>query len=133
MGRDDHHAPPSITFGTTAISSLGDGDDRLTYRGYAIEDLADHASFEEVVHLLLRGHLPSTDDLDAYKDRLVALREPPGPLLDLMDRIPDGGGPWAVMDVLRTTCSYLGSLEPECDFSRHLDVADRLLALVPGL
>jgi 2-methylcitrate synthase len=37
------------------------------------------------------------------------------------------------MDVLRTSCSMLGNLEPEGDFGREGDVADRLLALLPSM
>ena len=37
------------------------------------------------------------------------------------------------MDVLRTACSMLGTLEPENDFSQQYEIADRLLALFPGM
>ncbi len=40
--------------GETAASTLEDG---LRYRGYLIEELAEHATFEEVAHLLLHGEL----------------------------------------------------------------------------
>jgi len=50
-----------------------------------------------------------------------------------LERIPDEGNPMAVMDVLRTGCSFLGTLEPETDFSRQTDVADRLIALLPAM
>ncbi|MFO0958877.1 MAG: citrate/2-methylcitrate synthase [Isosphaeraceae bacterium] len=118
--------------GSTAISELGPGD-RLTYRGYAIEDLAGKCGYEEVAYLLLRGRLPDSAELAGYRSRLMGLRTIPGPLLDLLDRIPDGGGPLALMDALRTACSFLGSLEPERSFDRRLDAADRLIALLPGL
>ena len=35
----------------------------LVYRGYRIEDLAEHAGFEEVVHLLWEGRLPTQSEL----------------------------------------------------------------------
>jgi 2-methylcitrate synthase len=53
--------------------------------------------------------------------------------MDLLDRVPDEGGPWAIMDVFRTCCSFLGCLEPERGPGGLLDAADRLLALAPGL
>ncbi|VEB37399.1 2-methylcitrate synthase [Legionella cherrii] len=37
------------------------------------------------------------------------------------------------MDVLRTGCSFLGTIEPEDDFSQQNHIADRLLALFPGM
>src|SRR5260221_11854952 len=44
--------------GSTAVSTVGKEGVGLTYRGYAIEDLAQNASFEEVAYLLIYGALP---------------------------------------------------------------------------
>ena len=46
----------------------------LSYRGYNIHTLADHASFEEVVYLLWHGRLPRKSELDALKTELAAPR-----------------------------------------------------------
>ena len=46
---------------------MGKAEAGLTYRGYAIEDLAAECEFEEVTHLLIRGTLPTLDELNAYK------------------------------------------------------------------
>jgi len=43
----------------TALSYIDGKKGRLTYKGYAIEDLAEHASFEEVTYLLWFGRLPN--------------------------------------------------------------------------
>ena len=56
--------------------------------------------------------------------------ELPPALCDVLERIPPTAHP---MDVLRTGCSMLGTLEPEHDFSRQLDVAERLIAAFPGM
>ncbi len=119
--------------GTTAISSLGRDANELTYRGYAIEDLAAQAGFEEVAYLLLRGRLPDRRELDAYKARLAGWRALPPPLKELLERIPDEGSPMAAMDALRTGCSFLGSLEPEATESEPHGAADRLIARLPGM
>jgi citrate synthase len=42
----------------------------LLYRGYKIEDLAAHATFEEVVHLLWEGRLPTRRELDSLAGAL---------------------------------------------------------------
>lgn len=53
--------------GSTALCTVGKTGTGLTYRGYDITDLANHAQFEEVAHLLLRGHLPNQQELDATR------------------------------------------------------------------
>ncbi|HAS6375727.1 TPA: 2-methylcitrate synthase [Vibrio vulnificus] len=116
--------------GSTALCTVGKTGTGLTYRGYDITDLANHAQFEEVAHLLLRGHLPTQQELDAYKTRLIGLRGLPEELKQALELIPASAHP---MDVMRTGCSVLGSLEQETDFSQQLDATERMLALFPAI
>ncbi len=116
--------------GQTAIATVGKEGKGLTYRGYRIEDLAGNARFEEVAYLLLYGTLPTQAELTAYVARFKANRSLPQPLKDVLERIPAGANP---MDVLRTGTSMLGTLEPETDFSRQNEIADRLLAIMPSM
>src|ERR1700749_2912895 len=62
----------------------------LSYRGYNIHTLADHATFEEVIWLLWKGTLPKQNELDRLKANL-------------------NGAP---MDVLRTAVSMLSLSDP---------------------
>eukprot|EP00215_Chloropicon_roscoffensis_P003891 CAMPEP_0198472948 /NCGR_PEP_ID=MMETSP1456-20131121/32399_1 /TAXON_ID=1461544 ORGANISM="Unidentified sp., Strain RCC1871" /NCGR_SAMPLE_ID=MMETSP1456 /ASSEMBLY_ACC=CAM_ASM_001119 /LENGTH=392 /DNA_ID=CAMNT_0044199591 /DNA_START=230 /DNA_END=1408 /DNA_ORIENTATION=+ len=94
----------------SAVSTVGKKDIGLTYRGYRIEDLAKECSFEEVMFLLMRGHLPSASELRALKQRLVKARHLPNELKVALEQLPATAHP---MDVLRTGCSVLGTLEPE--------------------
>jgi 2-methylcitrate synthase len=119
-----------VSAGETAICTVGKEGAGLTYRGYDIYDLAEHARFEEVGYLLHYGHLPTQQEFDAYIKRLKGLRALPDALKAALETIPGDSHP---MDVLRTGCSLLGNLEPEGDFSRQLDVADRLLAAFPSM
>jgi 2-methylcitrate synthase len=112
------------------LSSVGAGGDSLRYRGYDVEDLSEHAVFEEVAHLLLYGKLPTRAELDAYEKRLRGLRDLPPALRDVLEHIPAKAHP---MDVLRTGVSMLGTLEPEDDFSNQDRTADRLLASQPSM
>ncbi|MBS3744523.1 MAG: 2-methylcitrate synthase [Wenzhouxiangellaceae bacterium] len=116
--------------GETAICTVGAAGNSLRYRGYAVDDLAENASFNEVAHLILKGELPDKTELDAYAERLKGMRALPDALKEVLERIPAGAHP---MDVLRTGCSFLGNIEPERDFSRQQDVADRLLAAFPSM
>jgi len=116
--------------GETALCTVGKEGSGLTYRGYDITDLANGASFEEVAHLILKGHLPNQGELDAYRKRLSGMRELPPAVKEVLERIPASAHP---MDVMRTGCSMLGNVEPEVDFSKQGEVADRLLAALPSV
>src|ERR1700728_100548 len=119
-----------IVAGETAISSVGKEGVGLTYRGYSIEDLAEHATFEEVAHLLIHDKLPNKTEHDAYRKKLTGLRGLPAPLRTVLEQLPPDTHP---MDVLRTGCSALGCLEPEGPRREQHEVADRLLAAFPSM
>ncbi|MDP3559972.1 MAG: citrate/2-methylcitrate synthase [Legionellaceae bacterium] len=119
-----------IIAGRTAISTVGRAEHGLTYRGYAIEDLCEHTSFEEVAYLLMYGTLPNNAEYQAYVNKLQGLRTLPPSLKLLLQTIPKKSHP---MDVLRTACSFLGTIEPEGLFVNQHAVADRLLAVFPGI
>jgi 2-methylcitrate synthase len=116
--------------GTTAISTVGKEGVGLTYRGYSIEELADGANFEEIAYLILYGELPQPAALTEFRSRLESLRGLPLSLRKVLERIPATAHP---MDVLRTGCSMLGTLEPENSFAEQDRVAERLLAIFPGV
>lgn len=119
-----------VVAGASAIATVGLAGKGLNYRGYSIDDLAAHASFEEVAYLLHYGQLPTTAELATYVNKLIGLRTLPEALKTLLRLIPKEAHP---MDVLRTACSMLGTLEPETDVNTACDIADRLLALFPGI
>lgn len=118
-----------VVAGQSAIATVGKGLG-LNYRGYSIDDLAANASFEETAYLLIEGKLPSKKELNAFVDELITLRQLPSDLKLVLEHIPKSAHP---MDVLRTGCSMLGTLEPETNFSEQHHVAKRLLALFPAM
>ncbi len=59
----------------------------LRYRGYSIHDLAQHSTFEETSHLLLRGELPTQTQLDGFDEELKAARKLPNEILDLIGNV----------------------------------------------
>jgi 2-methylcitrate synthase len=119
-----------IVVGQSAIATVGVAGKGLLYRGYAIEDLAAHASFEEVAYMLIYGHLPNKQALLTYVNKLQTLRTLPESLKTVLRLIPKNTHP---MDVMRTGCSFLGTLEPEANFADQYAIADRLLAIFPGI
>lgn len=116
--------------GQTKISRVDPIQIGLAYRGYSIVELADYSTFEEVAYILLYGNQPTESGLDEFKTSLRQLRGLPAPLKNLLEQIPATAHP---MDVLRTGCSLLGTLEPENDFTQQYDVAERLLAIFPSI
>ncbi len=116
--------------GHTALSTVGKAGKGLTYRGYAIEELAEKATFEEVAYMLLYGKLPTQSEYDSYSEKLKSYRSLPNELKEVLERIPKTAHP---MDVMRTGCSMLGNLEPEGDFSNQHETADRILASLPSI
>jgi len=119
-----------VIAGETAISTVGKKETGLTYRGYAIIDLAEQASFEEVAYLLIHGRLPDSGELTCYRKRLASLRGLPEGLKGVLEQLPPAARP---MDVLRTGCSALGTMEPETGEHGAHQVADRLLAVFPAM
>jgi citrate synthase len=81
----------------------------LRYRGYSIHDLAEHATFEETCHLLLKGELPTRAELDAFAAELKAARRLPAPIYDLIRMIKSAHP----MDALRTAVSALAAYDPD--------------------
>jgi 2-methylcitrate synthase len=114
--------------GNTELCTVGRTGNDLHYRGYDIKDLATRSTFEEVAHLLVHGKLPTTSQLNAYKEKLKRLRGLPAIVTDALELVPASAHP---MDVLRTGCSVLGTVLPEGEAhaeSGARDIADRLMA-----
>lgn len=116
--------------GQTAIATVGKEGHGLTYRGYSIEDLAEHAQFEEVAYCLLHGELPTASALNEFKQDLKKARVLPDVLKTVLEMIPKNSHP---MDVLRTAASFLGNIEPEGDFKYQFTVATRVLGMMPAI
>ena len=122
------------TVGDTDICKVS--QTQLIYRGYEIADLAAHATFEEVAHVLLVGHKPSASELRAFKDELVSMRPIPAGLKTLLRDIagdPPGAHP---MSILRTGVSYLSHFDPDSeDMSPEAELrkSKRLLAQIPTI
>ncbi len=117
-----------VIAGETAISTIAGG---LQYRGYSIEDLAEHATFEEVAYLLVHGDPPNADQRASFGDRLSASATIPAPLTELLANIPQGV---AMMDIMRTGASALAHWDPDTPDNSHdanVRKAEHLLAQLP--
>jgi citrate synthase len=124
-----------VVVSTSEICFIDGREGRLLYRGYDVDDLVEHSSFEEVVYLLWHGALPSRKDLAAHVKALSATanRRLPPKLMAMLRALPRKTTP---MEVLRTGVSALSAFDPDAaDNSREATVrkAVRLTAQMPTL
>ncbi|HEY4251038.1 MAG TPA: bifunctional 2-methylcitrate synthase/citrate synthase [Roseomonas sp.] len=115
----------------STISKVMPETNSLTYGGYAVQDLCEEASFEEVAYLLWHGELPDAAQLKAFQAEERANRALSPALLRVIREMPKDAHP---MDAIRTAVSFMGMEDPET-----ADVSDaaqrrkamRLLAKIP--
>ncbi|BAH51292.1 bifunctional 2-methylcitrate synthase/citrate synthase [Rhodococcus opacus] len=122
-----------VVVDTTAISKVVPETNSLTYRGYAVQDLAAHCSFEQVAYLLWNGELPTDAQLALFTQRERAARRADRSLLSLVTKLPENCHP---MDVVRTAISYLGAEDPEEDDNTpnaNRAKALRMMAVLPTI
>ncbi|MGB9225917.1 bifunctional 2-methylcitrate synthase/citrate synthase [Mycobacterium sp.] len=106
-----------VVVDTTSISKVVPETNSLTYRGYAVQDLAAHCSFEQVAYLLWHGELPNDQQLALFTQRERASRRMNRSELSLLAKLPDNCHP---MDVVRTLISSMGADDPQEDDSEPL-------------
>ena len=105
----------------------------LSYRGYNIHDIAETLTYEQVVYLLWHDELPSSDQLQSFRDDLAARRGIPSVVIDLLRLMPASAHPMAG---LRTAVSLLGTLDPQADDNSPADLrrkAADLTAKIPTI
>ncbi len=96
----------------TAVSKVMPETNSLTYRGYAVQDLAAKCRFEETAYLIWNGELPTQNELDEFNAKEKAERGISTDLIDVMRKFPSGAHPMAT---LRTAVSFLGLEDKEID------------------
>jgi citrate synthase len=122
-----------IVAAATSISDIDGAHGRLWYVGYDIHDLADNASYEEVVYLLHNLRLPNHAEFDELTDFLASERDPSRFERNLMPTLAQQASP---MSMLRTSVSAASAYDPDgWDNSPEADArkALRLIAKTPSL
>lgn len=117
----------------TRVSDIDGERGRLWYVGYPIEDLAEHATFEEVVYLLHHGELPTAAQLDELRSFMVAERTLSPFSRRVMPTLAETASP---MSMLRTVVSGTSTYDPDgWDESPEAQYrkAMRLIARVPTM
>lgn len=139
MSTVDDNAPriykglAGVVVDTTAISKVVPETNSLTYRGYAVQDLAANCSFEQVAYLLWHGELPTDQELSLFTQRERAARRLDRSMLSLLSKLPETCHP---MDTVRTLISYLGAQDPDEDDSTpasNYAKSLRMMAVLPTI
>src|SRR2546422_3685478 len=99
-----HHGLDGVVVDTTSVSKVMPEINSLVYRGYPVQELAEHCSFEEVAWLIWNGELPSAKQLADFMALGRSQREISKSLVEVIQKIPRAAHP---MDVLRTAESVL--------------------------
>ncbi len=95
---------------TTSISFIVGNN--LNYRGYTIDDLAAHSTFEEVVYLLWNNRLPNKNELENFKTELVKNMVLDPAYIQVLKTLPTNVHPMAW---LRTAVSLLAHWDAEAN------------------
>ena len=124
-----------VVVSTSEICFIDGREGRLLYRGYDVDDLAEHSTFEEIVYLLWLGTLPTRKELAAHVKALSAgaARRLPPKLVTMLRQLPRKTTP---MEVLRTGVSALSAFDPDAADNSHeatLRKSIRLTAQMPTL
>jgi 2-methylcitrate synthase len=112
MAQQDIHLArglKDVYIDTTEASFIDGQQGLLVYRGYDIHDIAERCSFEEVIHLLLYGALPTRGQLEELDQRLKVERAVPREVYQIIE-FTKAAHP---MDALRTAVSALAAWDPE--------------------
>jgi citrate synthase len=106
-----HRGLAGVNVDTSQICFIDGDKGELVYRGYDIRELTG-ATYEEVVHLLWHGDLPTASELDAFRRSLAPLATLPDAVVDQIRSFPTDAAP---MHVLRTAVSALALYDPNPD------------------
>ena len=118
---------------TSGICYLDGAHGVLAYCGHDIHDLAEHATFEEVCHLLWHQRLPTRAELGDLQSQFASARALPEPIVRLMRSLPPSDG----MDALRTVTSALAHYEadasdrsPRAEYARAVRMTAQVSSIV---
>lgn len=122
-----------VTVADTRISHVDGTNGILIYRGYRIEDLAGHSTFEETAYLLLHDMLPSSEQLAGFKLQLAEARAVPDFICDSLRLLPKTAHP---MDVLQAAVPLLASADADLESETreaNINMAVRLISRIPSI
>lgn len=128
-----HYGLDGVVVDTSSISKVMPEINSLVYRGYPVQELAEHCRFEEVAWLIWKEELPTRLELAGFMEAGRGLRRLSQDLLSVIQKSPKTAHP---MDVLRTAVSFLGMEDVEMDkgdAATNLNRSVSLMAKIPTM
>ncbi len=116
---------------STGISSIMDAT--LCYRGYTIEDLAENATFEEIIYLLWNDQKPNADQMKEYKAKIKAHLFLEPELMKVLKALPTNVHPMSWLRSAVSIMAHWDSLESEIDKNSQIEIGFKLVAKLPLL
>ena len=117
----------------TSISTIDGNAGKLQYRGYPIEVLVEHCTYEEVAYLLLFGELPTLVQLNQFRQQLIDERGLKFRIIDVLKILPESGHS---MDALTAAVASMGMFyagDHVTDLKFRRLCAIRLIAKLPTI
>jgi citrate synthase len=118
----------------SAITYIDGDEGILQYRGYRVEDLAEHSTYLETAYLLLNGELPTAGQLAAWEQTITEHRQLPDKLRILLNGFPYDAHPMSML--MASTAAFFTFYPDSQDYtdpeSRALNIA-RLIGKMPTL
>ena len=117
----------------TKISYIDGGNGILIYRGYRIEDLAGNSTYEETAYLILKGILPTPQELDSFRKQLATFGGLPRYLIESMKMWPKETPP---MQALMSSVAILG-FDDKADGKDNVEECEvqslKLISRIPSI
>ncbi|MBE0523939.1 MAG: citrate/2-methylcitrate synthase [Methanosarcinales archaeon] len=123
-----------IVASVTQIGYIDGQAGKLEYRGYDINELAEHSTYEETVFLLLYGKLPDQAELSSFNEKLISYRHVIEEVINKLTQLPCTCHP---MSMLRTGISHMECIDEFCltpaDIQSKQEAGIKLIAQMPVL
>lgn len=127
MSDELHKGLDGVLVDESRLSHVDGEAGQLIYRGYDIEDLAEHATFEEVVYLLWHEELPTEAAYERFASQMAEARELPTAVDDTLAELADRDE--SPMAALRTGVSMLSAYDAAASYT----TAEREETLAKGV
>ncbi|MGC8656346.1 MAG: citrate synthase [Thermoplasmata archaeon] len=121
---------------TTKLTTIDGNKGILRYRGYDINDISEHGTFEEVIHLMVYGELPNKEQLKALRDSLKSHYALDKGIMEVISKLPRDGEPLGMLEVAFSMLAMKEKnykWEPKTDREKAIDIIAKAVTIVANI